>query len=96
MVMFCPICKTTHDLSYEETEESQVVNGRKFEFLRGSVKCSKTGLAKSDVRLKKPEEQDQLVYATAREMIKKLPDGLKERMIQELQVDLSLGSGGSR
>lgn len=90
MILFCPICKTTHELSFSETEESQVVGGREFKFIKSSLKCSKTGLEKSDVRLKKPEEKDQLTYATARQLVKELPDGLKEKMIRELKLDLDL------
>ena len=90
MVLFCPICKTTHELSFSETEEQQVVDGREFKFIKSSVKCNKTGLEKSDVRLKKPEEKDQLAYATARQLVKELPDGLKEKMIRELKTDWDL------
>ena len=90
MILFCPICKTTHDLAYSEVEESQVIDGRKFDFIKSSVKCSVTNLSKTDIRLKHPEEQSQLAYATARELVKKLPDGLKEKMVKEINIDLGL------
>lgn len=90
MILFCPICKTTHDVTYTETEECEVVDGRKFEYIKSSVNCSVTGLSKTEARLKHPEEQSNLMYATAREIVRNLPDGLKEKMVREINLDLGL------